>query len=127
MTLEGCFVALLSEDTAPEIERMQFELLREMPSWRKIELVGEMWRTVRTLALAGRRERHSHDSPEQIQRRLADLMLGPHLAEQKSTSLSRCGLYAADGRRVGSERPVGACTLASKQVQGGGMWWALRS
>ena len=73
-------MALLSEDTAPEIERMQLELLREMPGWRKVELVGEMYRTVRTMALAGLRERHPLDSPERIRRRLADLMLGPELA-----------------------------------------------
>jgi hypothetical protein len=75
-------MALLSEDTAPEIERMQLDLLREMPAWRKVELVGEMYRTVRTMALAGLRERHPHDSPERIRRRLADLMLGPELAER---------------------------------------------
>jgi hypothetical protein len=41
-----------------------------------------MYRTVRTMALAGLRERHPHDSPERIRRRLADLMLGPELAER---------------------------------------------
>jgi hypothetical protein len=82
MTVEDRSVALLSEDTAPKIERMQVELLRAMPSWRKAELVGEMWRTVRTMALAGLRERHPHDSATQLRRRLADLMLGPELAER---------------------------------------------
>jgi hypothetical protein len=80
--VEDRSVALLSEDTAPEIERMQFELLRAMPSWRKAALVGEMWRTVRTMAMVGLRERHPQDSPAQLQRRLADLMLGPELAER---------------------------------------------
>ena len=75
-------MALLSEDTAPEIERMQVELLRAMPSWRKAALVGEMWRTVRMMAMVGLRERHPQDSPAQLQRRLADLMLGPDLAER---------------------------------------------
>ena len=75
-------MALLSEDTAPEIERVQVELLRAMPSWRKAALVGEMWRTVRTTVLAGLRERHPHDGPTQLKRRLADLTLGPDLAER---------------------------------------------
>jgi hypothetical protein len=70
----------LSSDTHPEIERLQIERLRQMPSWRKMELVGDMNETVRTLALAGLRQRHPNDTPEQRRRRLADLMLGPELA-----------------------------------------------
>jgi hypothetical protein len=71
---------VLSPDTHPEIERMQIERMRQMPSWRKIELVGDMHETVRTLALAGLRQRHPSDTPAQRRRRLADLMLGPELA-----------------------------------------------
>ena len=70
----------LSSDTHPEIEQLQIERLRQMPSWRKMALVGEMNRTVRTLALAGLRQRHPDDSPAQRRRRLADLLLGPDLA-----------------------------------------------
>ena len=70
----------LSPDTHPEIERLQIERLRQMPAWRKMALVGEMNRTVRTLALAGLRQRHPDDSPAQRRRRLADLLLGPELA-----------------------------------------------
>jgi hypothetical protein len=41
--------------------------------------VGEMYRTVRTPALAGLRQRYPGDSPGQRRRRLADLMLGQEL------------------------------------------------
>ena len=71
---------VLSPDTHPEIERMQIERMRQMPSWRKIELVGDMNETVRALALAGLRQRYPGDTPAQRRRRLADLMLGPELA-----------------------------------------------
>lgn len=70
----------LSADTAPYIEQMQIERLRQMPVWRKLMLVGEMNRTVRDLALAGLRQRYPHDTPAQRQRRLAGLVLGPDLA-----------------------------------------------
>ena len=70
----------LSPDTPPEIERLQVQRLRQMPPWRKMALVGEMSRTVRTLALAGLRQRHPDDTSAQRQRRLADLLLGPDLA-----------------------------------------------
>jgi hypothetical protein len=72
----------LSPDTHPEIERIQLELLRQMPPWRKLELVADMTEAVRTLALAGLRQRHPGDTLEQHRRRLADLLLGPELAER---------------------------------------------
>jgi hypothetical protein len=70
----------LSPDTSPEIERIQIERLRRMPTWRKMALVGDMNHAVRTLALAGLRQRHPGDTPARRYRRLADLMLGPELA-----------------------------------------------
>ena len=71
---------VLSSDTHPDIERLQIERLREMPAWRKLELTAEMGRAVRTLALAGLRQRYPDDTPAQRRRRLADLMLGPEVA-----------------------------------------------
>jgi len=70
----------LSSDTHPEIEHLQIERLRQMPPWRKMMLMAEMSQTVRTLALAGLRQRYPDDTPTQHRRRLADLMLGPELA-----------------------------------------------
>ena len=70
----------LSADTPLHIRRIQIELLRQMPTWRKLQLVGEMNLMVRQFALAGLRQRYPNDSPELLQRRLADLMLGPELA-----------------------------------------------
>lgn len=72
----------LLSDTDPQIERIQIEGLRRMPPWRKIQLVGDMIEAVRTLALAGLRQRYPDDTPEMRRRRLADLMLGPELAER---------------------------------------------
>ena len=66
---------VLSPDTHLDIER-----LREMPSWRKMELEGDMNETVRTLVLAGLRQRHPDDAPSQHRRRLADLMLDEDVA-----------------------------------------------
>ncbi len=70
----------LSPDTAPEIERLQIQHLRRMPAWRKLNLVGEMNRTVQALALAGLRQRYPDDTQEQRRRRLAALLLGSELA-----------------------------------------------
>ena len=67
-------------DTRPDIENLRIARLRQMPSWRKMELTCEMSQTVRALARAGLRQRYPHDTPAQHQRRLADLLLGPELA-----------------------------------------------
>jgi len=72
----------LSSDTSPEIERLQRDRLRQMPPWRKMELMAQMCLTVQTLALAGLRRRYPNDTPAQQRRRLADLKLGPELAER---------------------------------------------
>jgi len=48
-------VKALSPDTSPEIEHLQIEKLRQMPAWRKLELVAELNEAARTLALAGLR------------------------------------------------------------------------
>jgi len=73
-------VTPLSTDTAPHIERLQIERLRQMPARRKLALVGEMNQAVRDLALAGLRQRHPNDTPARRQRRLAGLLLGAELA-----------------------------------------------
>ena len=73
-------MSTLSTDTHPDIERLQIERLRQMPAWRKMELMAEMSQTVQTLALAGLRQRYPSDTHAQRRRRLADLLLGPVLA-----------------------------------------------
>ncbi len=70
----------LSADTHPEVERIQIELLRQTPAWRKLELVGELNRAVQALVLSGLRSRYPQATPEELRRRLADLQLGPDLA-----------------------------------------------
>jgi hypothetical protein len=67
-------------DTSPEAERVQIELLRAMPEWRKFQLLDDLIVTSRELALAGLRERYPDASPEELRRRLATLLLGPDLA-----------------------------------------------
>jgi hypothetical protein len=72
----------LSEDTDPEAERVQLEILRRMPAWKKFELVSEAIETSRVLAMAGLRQRHPDASPEELHRRFLDLWLGEELAAE---------------------------------------------
>ena len=72
----------LSSDTAPEIEAIQIEYLRQTPAHRKLAQVSQMTRAVQALALAGLRQRYPNDTPAQRQRRLADLLLGAALSQR---------------------------------------------
>ena len=75
-------MSTLFPDTSPEAEAVLLDLLRRAPAWRKLEMVAEMNETVRTLALSGLRSRHPGAPEEELRRRLADILLGPELAER---------------------------------------------
>jgi hypothetical protein len=67
-------------DTRPEAVQIKLNLLRQASPARKLALLGEMNQTVKLLALAGLKSRYPDETPEQLRRRLADLLLGPELA-----------------------------------------------
>jgi hypothetical protein len=67
-------------DTSKAAERVLFDLARSAPAWRKVELIGEMRRTVCELALSGLHERYPHASAKELRRRLAEILLGSELA-----------------------------------------------
>ena len=69
-------------DTSADAERVQIEILRSMPSWRKFELWNDLNMSMRQVALAGLRERFPFATPEELRRRLATLLLGPELAKK---------------------------------------------
>lgn len=67
-------------DTTPDAERVQMTLLRQAPSWRKLEMVGQLNQTVRVLMLEGLRQRYPNAAQGEIRRRLAILLLGDEVA-----------------------------------------------
>lgn len=67
-------------DTSPEITRLQLALMRDAPAWRKLELAGQMFESMKLLALVGLRQRHPQADEQELRRRLADLLLGAQLA-----------------------------------------------
>lgn len=72
----------LSPDTAPDVERVQIEVYRRMPAWRKVELVDDAIELSRQLAFAGVRARHPHASPEELRRRFLGIWVGEDLASE---------------------------------------------
>jgi hypothetical protein len=75
-------MSALFPDTQPAAEQVLLQMLRQAPAWRKLEMLGQMNEAARTLALSGLRQRHPEATPQELHRRLADLLLGPTLAEQ---------------------------------------------
>jgi hypothetical protein len=67
-------------DTHPDMERLQIDLLRQAPAWRRAEMLGEMYETMKQLALSGLRARHPEADERELRRRLADLLLPADLA-----------------------------------------------
>lgn len=72
----------LYPDTDPEAERVQLEIYRRMPPWKKMQLVAEANDASRALVLAGLRSRHPDASEAEIRRRFFGIWLGEDLATE---------------------------------------------
>jgi hypothetical protein len=72
----------IPSDNRPEVADLQRTLLRQVGSARKLAMLCEMNKTVKTLALSGLRTRYPDDSPVILRRRLADRIPGPERAAQ---------------------------------------------
>ncbi|MBN2147371.1 MAG: hypothetical protein JW726_08280 [Anaerolineales bacterium] len=70
----------LYSDTPAEIEQMQIEIIRRMPPWRKFAIVDGLNEAVKAFAISGIQQSHPDATEAQIQRLLADRMLGEELA-----------------------------------------------
>jgi len=69
-------------DTTPEVEAIQFAFYRTAPTWKKLEIVSQLNRMARTLALSGLRERHPNATAEELRFQLAELLYGAEIAEK---------------------------------------------
>jgi hypothetical protein len=75
-------MSVLSSDTHPKMEALQIEFIRRMTTWKKFAIVDGLNETVKTLAMSGVKQRHPAATPQQVQRMLAELMLGAELAHK---------------------------------------------
>ena len=67
-------------DTHPKMEALQIKLLRETPPWRKMEMLAELNRAARELALAGLRQRYPEADETALLRYLGNILLGSDIA-----------------------------------------------
>ncbi len=73
---------VLFSDTSEEARRCLYDLLRRASPSRKLAMLSSLNETVRQLALSGLQKRHPTATPQQLQRYLADRVLGSELALQ---------------------------------------------
>jgi len=64
------------------MEALQIQLWRQATPTRKMEMLGQLNASVRTLALMGLRSRYPHAGEAELRRRLAGLLLGEELARK---------------------------------------------
>jgi hypothetical protein len=69
-------------DTDPEVEKRQFDLIRQIPPSKKLMMVASLNQSVIELAWSGLRAQYPHESTARLRRRLADRILGAELAQR---------------------------------------------
>lgn len=67
-------------DTSPEAEAILNELSRQAPVWRKFRALGQLNAMAKALALSDLRDKHPRGTEAELQRLLADRILGKELA-----------------------------------------------
>ncbi|MBC8333510.1 MAG: hypothetical protein H8E28_16130 [Anaerolineae bacterium] len=69
-------------DTHPQIEAMHLAMLRQVPPWRKADMLGQMYQTAKQLTQIGLRHRYPDASDSELRYRLAVIYHGPELAKR---------------------------------------------
>jgi len=75
-------MTVLYSDTHPKMEALQIQLWRQATPTRKMEMLGQLNASARTLALMGLRSRYPQAGEAELRRRLAGLLLGEELARK---------------------------------------------
>jgi hypothetical protein len=72
---QGCYRPQ-SPDTDATVDRYLFDRLRNLPPWRKAEMLSASTRAAYSLAMAGLRQRYPAAMEPELRRRYAALVLG---------------------------------------------------
>ena len=73
-------MGVLARDTEASAEKVQMEIIKALPAWRKLELLGDACETTRELMLAGLRSRFPGATEDELHRKLMGLMVGEEIA-----------------------------------------------
>ncbi|OGR38404.1 MAG: hypothetical protein A2X29_03015 [Elusimicrobia bacterium GWA2_64_40] len=68
------------QDTSAKAQQIYFKTLREMPAWKKFQVMDGLNSSIREISLAGLRSRHPELSQRELLKAAAALWFGPELA-----------------------------------------------
>lgn len=69
-------------DTTAEADALIIKLLRQTPSWRKLQMMDQLNAMTRALAVSGLRQQYPDCNADQLPILLAERLWGPEIAEQ---------------------------------------------
>ena len=72
----------LYADTHPKMEALQIQLWRQASPTRKMNMVAQLNKSARLLALTGLRSQHPNASKDELRLKLAVLLYGEELAHK---------------------------------------------
>jgi hypothetical protein len=75
-------MSALFPDTHPKMEALQIQLWRQATPTRKMHMLAQLNASARLLALAGLRSQYPQAGEAEIQRKLANILLGEELARK---------------------------------------------
>lgn len=73
-------MSTLFPDTHPKMEALQIELWRSASPARKMQMLAQLNKSARLLALTGLRSQYTQAGETELRRRLAGLLLGEEIA-----------------------------------------------
>ena len=69
-------------DTTPEADAIIIRLLRQVPSWRKLQMMEQLNAMTLALAVSGLRQQYPDCDADQVPILLAERLWGPEIADQ---------------------------------------------
>lgn len=75
-------------DTSPSVEQIQLQFFRKAPAWRKLEMAGELRKTMLQFVRSELMERYPNATPSQIRRLTVERIYGSELAEKAYGQIS---------------------------------------
>lgn len=75
-------MSALFSDTHPKMEALQIQLWRQASPTRKMQMLAQLNKSARLLAMTGLRSQYPHASETELRHKLAGLLLGDELARK---------------------------------------------
>lgn len=69
-------------DTDPQVEELQIRLLRQTPTWRKMEMFADLNSSARAFAISGLKQRYPDIGEDELRFKFVSLLYGEEIAQK---------------------------------------------